>query len=108
MGKKNTVTLSSPQLRVVLGNPADPDTWAEVEVQTMTRDLAAAETLFGQRKWGKVADHSIKFLAAAAYYALRRTGQVDGSWDDFDASWIEVTEVEATESDPTQPALEAG
>jgi hypothetical protein len=97
------VTLQSPRYRVVVGDPAETDTWQELEVQALTRDLASAETLFAKRKWGSPSEHPIKLTAVSAYMALLRTGQVEGSWDAFEAQYLEVTEAGADTVGPTVP-----
>lgn len=102
------VKLSSPRYRVVLGDPADPASWAEFDVQSMTRDIAAAEALFARHKWGKTIDSPIKLTEACAFYALTRSGEISGSWEAFDARFIEVAQVEGDAVDPTPPDLEAG
>lgn len=86
------VTLQSPRYRVVVGDPEQPDTWQELTVQALTRDLADAEQLFGKRKWGSPGDMPIKLTAVSAFCALRRTGQIQGTWDQFEAQYLEVTE----------------
>lgn len=102
------VTLKSPRYRLVVGDDTDPSTWAELEVQAITRDMQMAEGLFARHKWGKPDTQPIKFMATAAYYALRRTGQIEGSWESFEQSYLEITEAGAEDVDPTQPELEAG
>lgn len=104
------ITLKSPRYRVVVGEAEDPSTWAELEAQAITRDLQAAETLFAKRKWGSPGDRPIMLTAVSAYYALIRTGQISGSWDEFEASYLEVSEAddEDDEVGPTQPEVEAG
>lgn len=104
------ITLSSPRYRVVMGDFNDPDTWQEVEVQALTRDLQMAEGLFAKHKWGKPSDQAIKLTAVSAYYAMRRCGLIEQttSWEAFEQSYLEVTEAGVDEVDPTQPELEAG
>lgn len=102
------IKLNSPRYRVILGDPEDPDTWSELEVQSITRDIASAETLFANHKsWGKPLDSAIKLTAVSAFYALIRTGQITGSWDAFEESFIEVSTAEVTTVDPTRPEVEA-
>lgn len=86
------VKLSSPRFRVVLGDVDDEASWQELRVQAIGRDLQAAETLFHRRKWGPAQSQAIKFQAAAAYYALRRTGAIEGEWEAFEAGYLEVGE----------------
>lgn len=105
-----TITLSSPRYRVVLGDVDDPGTWVELEVQALTRDIAAAEQLFLRRKWGKPTDAPIKITAVSAYYALLRAQLIEPAttWEQFEASYLEVGEAGVDEVGPTQPELEAG
>jgi hypothetical protein len=101
------IKLSSPRYRVILGDPEDPDTWAELEVQSITRDIASAETLFANHKsWGKPLDSAIKLTAVSSFYALIRTGQITGSWDAFESTLIEVTQAGVDAVDPTSPEVE--
>lgn len=93
------IRLSTPRFRVVLGEADNPDTWQELTVQAIGRDLQAAETLFHRRKWGPASGQAIRFQAAAAFYALRRTGQVEGEWEAFEAGYLEVSD--ADDSDDT-------
>lgn len=95
------IKLSSPRYRVVLGDAENPDTWQALEVQAITPDLAAAEALFVRHKWGKPAESAIKLTSVAAYYALKRTGQIDGSWEDFAAAYLEVGEAGVDVISPT-------
>lgn len=99
------VTLSSPRYRVVLGDWSDPDTWVDHEVQAIGRDLQMAETLFAKhREWGKYTDQGVKLTAVAAFYACKRTGVFAGNWDEFENSYLEVTEAGAVEVGPTNQA----
>lgn len=99
MGKP--ISLQSPRYRVVVGNPDESATWQELEVQALTRDLASAEQLFSKRKWGAPAEQPIKLTAVSAYMALIRTGQIQGSWDQFEQQYLEVTEAGSDRVDPT-------
>jgi len=100
------VTLQSPRYRVVVGGVADASTWQELEVQALTRDLASAESLFAKRKWGAPNEQPIKLTAVAAYQALLRSGQIQGSWDQFEAQYLEVTEAGSDRVDPTDRDLD--
>lgn len=100
------VTLQSPRYRVVIGDPDEPSTWQELVVQALTRDLASAEGLFAKRKWGSPGEQPIKLTAVSAYMALLRSGQIAGSWDQFEAQYLEVTEAGSDRVDPTDRALE--
>jgi hypothetical protein len=104
-----TITLSSPRYRVVVGDWDDETTWRELEVQSLGRDLQMAESLFARHKdWGRPTENAIKLQAVAAFYALRRTGQVDGSWDAFESAYLEVTEAGQEVVGPTEPGPEPG
>lgn len=97
------IRLNSPRYRVVVGDPENPDTWTELEVQAITPDLTAAESLFIRHKWGKPIESPLKLTAVSAYYALKRTGQIEGSWDQFEAGYIEVGEAGSDAIPPTLP-----
>jgi hypothetical protein len=102
------IKLNSPRYRVVLGDPDDPETWQALEVQSITRDITAAETLFATHKsWGKMMDSPIRLTALSAFYGLRRTGQIEGSWESFEQSYIEVNQADADAVDPTQPEADS-
>lgn len=102
--------LRSPRYRVVIGDPeGDPGEWVVVEVQSIGRDMTSAETSFAKHKdWGKPTDAAVKFQAVSAYWALRRTGRIQGSWEDFEAGYIEVAEAGEDEATPTEPGPEPG
>jgi hypothetical protein len=97
------IALSSPKLRVVFGNPEhDSATWEAVEVQTIGRDMQDAEELLARNNLGKLVDMPIAGSAAAAYYALRRTGKRGGDWATFQNEYIEVQAVDGqVVADPT-------
>lgn len=95
------IKLNSPRYRVIIGDADDPDTWQALEVQAITRDLAAAETLFIRHKWGKPSEAAIKLTSVAAYYALKRTGQISGSWEEFENDYLEVGEAGVDVISPT-------
>jgi hypothetical protein len=100
------ITLSSPRYRVILGDPEQPDTWRALEVQAITRDMQGAEELFARHKWGKPQDQPIRMVAVSAYLALRRSGQIEGSWDDFDAAYLDVDQVSVDAIPPTGAGLD--
>jgi hypothetical protein len=100
------IHLNSPRYRVVFGDPEDETTWTEVEVQAITRDLQQAESLFVRHKWGKPADQPFRLTAASAYFALKRSGRIEGTWDDFENGYLEVGVAGVDAVDPTQPAPE--
>jgi hypothetical protein len=86
----NTPSLTAYRFRVVLGNPDDDDSLIEHHVTAFGRDIQQVERLFADRKWGSTQDRPITAAAGAAYYALTRKGWFDGSFDDFEAAYIEV------------------
>lgn len=100
------IKLSTPRVKVVLGDPDDPDTWEETEVQTIGRDLQAVEELLGQLKRGAFGANPIAAQAMAGYFAMRRTGRIDAgmTWPEFEASYLEVADVAAEPVGPTPPA----
>jgi len=98
-----TVHLSSPRLRVVLGDPDDPATWKTEEVQTIGRDTVATETLFGVQKIGRTIDHPVRSLVAMGYYALVRTGKYQGPFDQFERDYIELQPLGNDQAFPTEP-----
>lgn len=100
------IKLTSPKLRVVMGNPDDESTWTEHEVQTMGRDSTAAETLMGVQKYGRTTDHPVLFMVAMAYYAMLRNGAFAGPWDDFQNAYIEITGIGEDEAFPTEAGAE--
>ena len=91
----------------MLGDWADPETWVENELQCIGRDMQMAETLFARHKqWGKISDAPIRFQTVIAFYAMKRTGNYSGSFDQFESDLLEVTEAGEEEADPTSPALD--
>lgn len=102
------IKLSSPKVRVVLGNDDDPGSWAQREVQTIMKDVVMAESELARTKRGPASDHPLLALVVACYYALRRTGQGSGSLKDFEEHCIDIEVITDEDLDPTQPATEAG
>lgn len=102
------ITLRSPKYRVILGDPADPGSWEEVEIQSMTRDLAAAEAHYQRRRWGDPSATPIRLTAVAAYQALLRAGMVSGTWEDFERSYVEVSTADDPEDEEEIHPTEAG
>lgn len=97
--------LVSPRVRVILGDPAGfAENWTGIDVQTIGRDFQHAETLFAIQKWGRVADQPMHSMAAAAYYALRRTGQFSGAWEQFEAEYLEVQVIGEDTATPIEAA----
>ena len=104
----NKIKLTTPRYRVVFGDPEDPESWSEVEVQAITRDITAAESLWAQRHWGKMLESPVKAMAVSAYFALKRSGQIEGDWDAFERAYIDIDQVAADVVDPTPPEVEPG
>ena len=96
--------LSSPKLRVIFGDPERSETWEDVEVQSIGKDIQDAEELLARNQLGKLVDVPISGTAAIAYYALRRTGRRNGDWAKFQNEYIEIQTVDAGDAvDPTNP-----
>lgn len=106
------IRLNSPRVRVVLGDPDDPGSWQEHEVQTIHKDMVMAETEMATSKRGATTEHQMLTLTIAAYMALRRTGRIQaGQVDDFVDGCLDLDVVSGgakDPTDPTQPAAEAG
>lgn len=104
-----SVALSSPRLQVIFGDPEARETWEIIEVQTIGRDMQDAEELLARNGLGKLVDMPITGSAAAAYYALKRTGKRAGDWATFQAEYIDISAVEAgVVADPSLTALANG
>lgn len=102
-----TVSLKSPRLRVVLGDPEDASSWDEHTIRVIGRDMQATEELLRQLKRGSLGENPITGQAMFAYFALRRTGAIPPgtTWADFQNTYLEVTEAESAEQvGPTSPA----
>lgn len=95
--------LSSPKLRVILGDPENPDSWSVLEVQTIGRDTVSAETYFGVKKIGRPIDHPVRSLVAMAYYAMVRTGKYSGPLDEFESEYVEIQPLDSDDAFPTDP-----
>jgi hypothetical protein len=71
--------------------------------------MQQAEELLARNGLGKLVDVPITGTAAAAYYALRRTGKRAGDWATFQSEYIEITTVgDAELADPTNRAAGNG
>jgi hypothetical protein len=97
------IKLTSPKLRVILGDPDQPDTWRAEDVQTIGRDITSTETLFGVQKIGRPADHPVRSITATAYFGLVRTGKYQGSFDQFETDYVEISPIGQDEAFPTEP-----
>lgn len=102
MAGNNHITLSSPRLRVILGDVDNPESWTAHDVQTIGRDTVAAETLFGVQKIGRPIDHPVRSLAAMAYFGLVRTGRYSGPFDAFETEYIEIAPIGADVAYPSE------
>jgi hypothetical protein len=102
------IKLSTPHYRVVFGDPDDPESWTELDVQAITRDITAAETMWGVQHWGKMLDSPVKAMAVSAYFALKRTGQIEGDWASFEAAYIDIGQIGVDDVDPTDPGPAPG
>ena len=91
---------ASPLLHLILGDPAEPSTWTEATVQTITPDIVRAEGELAKSKT-PAADHPLQAMVASAYFALVRTGAGSGSLQDFLRHCIDVDVVANDAADPT-------
>ncbi len=101
-------TLRSPKLAIILGDPSAPDTWTEVEVQSIGADMVRVEEHMSRAK-KPTEDFPILSQQVLGYYALHRARlvPVELSYDQFAAECVEVAALEATEVGPT-PAGPSG
>ena len=103
------IALSSPRMRVVFGDAERSETWEAVEVQTIGRDMQQAEELLARNGLGKLIDVPVTGSAAAAYYALRRTGKRAGDWAVFQSEYLDISVVgDVDAADPTNQAARNG
>ena len=94
---------------LVLGDVDLPDTWTELEVQSLTRDLGFAEQHFARHKLGKATEHAILFQELVVWHAITRTNVLDVPFNQFD--YLEITALDDDELDgvsPTPPDPESG
>ena len=103
MSNSQLLQLTSPRLRVILGDPENPESWTSEEVQTIGRDTVHTETLFGVQKIGRTVDHPVRSLTAMAYYAMVRTGKFSGPFDAFEEAYVEIVPLAGGEAFPTVP-----
>lgn len=102
------IKLSSPRYAVVLGDPADPETWQKLDsVQVLSVDLMRAELVM-QRGKQKPTELPIRFGAIGVWAALTRLKVIAGDFDAFTAQLVDLEGIEQTVAGPTPPALEAG
>lgn len=97
-----TPSLTAYRFGVTLGDPAEPDTLETLEVTAFGRDIQKVEALFAERKWGTAQDRPMTATVAAVYYALTRSGKYSGSFDDFESTYVEVTDGGAQRINPTE------
>lgn len=107
MAKTARPKLQSPRLVVILGNPEDPDSWQDVEVQTIGRDMEMVETRFARDKRSP-SDYPVSFQRWIGYYALKRTGAIEAtlSPEDYELGLIETQTAGMSTVPPTD--AEAG
>lgn len=100
------IVLSSPKLRVVIGDPADASTWRQYVVQTVNKDHLRAEAQLAARK-GDVTSEPIHMLTAAAFHALKRSGQLQqGNYAVFEEGCIDIDTVDEAPARPTPTEAE--
>jgi hypothetical protein len=88
---------------VVLGDP-EADEVTEHHVIAIGADVQRVETLFADKGWGDMAKRPIASASALAYFALRRAGGFEGSFDDFQNAYIEVRPEGTQTVNPTDAA----
>lgn len=101
------IKLSSPHYRVVLGDPNDETTWSETTIRTFSTDMMRAEQIMARAK-ENVQSLPMRYGAICVWAALKRRGDVDSPWEDFERSLVDLDQVGETVAVPTQPAPEAG
>jgi len=78
----------------------------ELTTKTSLKDYVSFETTAKRQKppWGGISDNPSRWEAFVSWSALRRTGQYDGTWEQFldDAAIVDAS---ADEVEPTQPAV---
>jgi hypothetical protein len=90
--------LTQYQFVVFGGNPDAPTVF---EVLAFGRDITRTESAFAERRWGATTDRPLTSAAMIAYYALYRTGQFTGKWEDFDVWYLSVEPGEEFSVNPT-------
>lgn len=95
--------MAAPKLTVytfhVFGG--DPDNPKEYEVRAFGRDITKTEAAFAERRWGATTDRPMTSATMIAYYAMNRTGEFTGKWEDFEAWYIAVEPGEEMAANPT-------
>ena len=79
----------------------DPESPAQFTVHSVGRDVQRVETAFADKRWGATQDRPMTAAAMASYYAMMRTGQFSGTWDQFEAWYLSVQPLEPINADPT-------
>ena len=111
-------TLSTPIVSVVL-EPAAGGELTETTIQTDNRDMVAFDLHRSRAGWPKLADAPILWMTFLAWHALKRSGELSESFDDFNGRCLAVkmldedgNEVQPGQEpagvDPTQPARALG
>ena len=79
--------LTTYRFRVYAGDPEDPQVF---EIHGFGRDVQRAEQLFAERHWGPTTDRPMTAAAAVSYFAMSRTGQFAGKWEDFESWYLSI------------------
>ena len=93
--------LNTPKLRVIRGSLESPEI---LEVQAMHPDLTAFDMTRRKHAWGTAQEETFRWLSFLAWHALRRENAIpqDLRFETWDASLIEVQNVEVEDVPPTQ------
>jgi hypothetical protein len=99
--------LTSPNLRVLRGSLDAPEV---IEVQTLNPDMIAWDMTRQKHRWPEVKDAPFKWLTFLAWHACRREGRIppDLTYEQWEASTLDVSSVESPPVDPTSPGPEPG
>lgn len=79
----------------------------EIDIDTTTRDYVNYENTARKHKWGPMGDNPAIWEAFAAWSALKRTGQFDGTWEAFLDAAVNV-EGTPFDVDPSRSAVGDG
>ena len=104
------IELSSPRLRVVMGDVELPDTWEEIIVQTVGRDRSRAEQMIAWSKWGKIDEGNIfRLQELMGWYALTRSRRIpEMEFDTFLDAYLEIEVLDEDSVRPTPPGPAPG
>ena len=97
--------LNSPRLLAVRGSVDAPEL---LEVQTTHPDLVAWDTTRRKHGWGSFQDDMWKWLGFISWHAARRTQAIpqDLRFEEWEASLLEVQNLDSDEVPPTPEAVE--